>query len=68
MSSRKRTQAASSREAAAHPLERTVTGNGPARRMHVVLVTMESLGADFLQSFGGRPGLPPTRTSWRARA
>ena len=46
-------------EAAAHPLERSVTGNGPARRMHVVLVTMESLGADFLQSFGGRPGLTP---------
>src|SRR5262245_1947974 len=43
----------------AHPLERTVAGNGPARRMHVVLVTMESLGADFLQSFGGRPGLTP---------
>jgi phosphoglycerol transferase MdoB-like AlkP superfamily enzyme len=44
---------------AAHPLERTVVGNGPARRMHVVLVTMESLGADFLQSFGGRQGLTP---------
>jgi phosphoglycerol transferase MdoB-like AlkP superfamily enzyme len=43
----------------AHPLERTVAGNGPARRMHVVLVTMESLGADFLQSFGGREGLTP---------
>jgi phosphoglycerol transferase MdoB-like AlkP superfamily enzyme len=43
----------------AHPLERTVAGNGPVRRMHVVLVTMESLGADFLQSFGGREGLTP---------
>jgi len=43
----------------AHPLERLVAGNGPAQRMHVVLVTMESLGADFLQSFGGRPGLTP---------
>jgi phosphoglycerol transferase MdoB-like AlkP superfamily enzyme len=43
----------------AHPLERIVAGNGPARHMHVVLVTMESLGTDFVQSFGGRQGLTP---------
>jgi phosphoglycerol transferase MdoB-like AlkP superfamily enzyme len=27
--------------------------------MHVVLVTMESLGADYLESYGGRKGLTP---------
>jgi phosphoglycerol transferase MdoB-like AlkP superfamily enzyme len=43
----------------AHPLERQVAANGPPRPMHVVLVTMESLGADFLASFGGRKGLTP---------
>lgn len=43
----------------AHPLERRVTADGPPRPMHVVLVTMESLGADFLQSFGGKKGLTP---------
>jgi len=43
----------------AHPLERKVAANGPPRRMHVVLVTMESLGADFVGSFGGRTGLTP---------
>ena len=43
----------------AHPLERIVAANGPARHMHVVLVTMESLGADFVQSFGGRKGFTP---------
>ena len=43
----------------AHPLERKVAATGPLRRMHVVLVTMESLGADFLGAFGGRKGLTP---------
>jgi phosphoglycerol transferase MdoB-like AlkP superfamily enzyme len=43
----------------AHPLERKVTAAGPLRPMHVVLVTMESLGADFMESYGGKPGLTP---------
>lgn len=43
-----------------HPLERTITASGPERPMNVVLVTMESLGADFVQSFGGRMGLTPS--------
>src|SRR5262249_35611320 len=42
-----------------HPLERKVTANGAARHMHVVLVTMESLGADFLESYDGKKGLTP---------
>ena len=42
-----------------HPLERKVTVAGPPRPMHVVLVTMESLGADYLESYGGRKGLTP---------
>jgi len=43
----------------AHPLERKIVANGPPRHMHVVLVTMESLGANFLASFGGKAGLTP---------
>jgi phosphoglycerol transferase MdoB-like AlkP superfamily enzyme len=42
-----------------HPLERNVTAIGALRPMNVVLITMESLGADFLESYGGKPGLTP---------
>ena len=44
---------------AAHPLERRVTAAGPPRHMHIVLITMESVGADFLESYGGKKGLTP---------
>jgi len=42
-----------------HPLERQVSAGGLLRPLNVVLVTMESLGADYLQSYGGKPGLTP---------
>jgi phosphoglycerol transferase MdoB-like AlkP superfamily enzyme len=42
-----------------HPLERSVAAQGKPRPMNVVLVSMESLGADYVESFGGRPGLTP---------
>jgi phosphoglycerol transferase MdoB-like AlkP superfamily enzyme len=42
-----------------HPLERTITASGTSRQMHIVLVTMESLGANFLESYGGKKGLTP---------
>jgi phosphoglycerol transferase MdoB-like AlkP superfamily enzyme len=42
-----------------HPLERQVTASGPAKPLNVVLVTIESLGSDYVQSFGGKPGLTP---------
>lgn len=41
------------------PLERMIRSHGETRRLNVVLVTMESLGADFVESFGGRKGLTP---------
>ncbi len=44
---------------ARHPLERSVVAQGAPRPMNVVLVSMESLGADYVESFGGRPGLTP---------
>ena len=44
---------------AKHPLERRVAAAGPPKPLNVVLVTMESLGADFLETFGGRKGLTP---------
>ncbi len=40
---------------AAHDVETT----GPAAGKHVVLVSIESLGADYVESFGGKPGLTP---------
>ncbi len=44
---------------AANPLERRVINAGAPKPLNVVLVTMESMGADFLESFGGRKGLTP---------
>ena len=42
-----------------HPLERMVTASASPRQMNVVLITMESLGADYLESYGGKKGLTP---------
>ena len=42
-----------------HPLERQITAAGASKPLNVVLVTMESLGADYVESFGGRKGLTP---------
>jgi phosphoglycerol transferase MdoB-like AlkP superfamily enzyme len=42
-----------------HPLEREVRAAGKAQRHHVVMVSIESLGSDFVESFGGKPGLTP---------
>ena len=44
---------------ASDPLEREVVAPARSRRLNVVLVSMESLGADYVESFGGRPGLTP---------
>jgi phosphoglycerol transferase MdoB-like AlkP superfamily enzyme len=41
------------------PFERKITGHGPEKRLNVVLVTVESLSADFLAAFGNREGLTP---------
>ncbi len=40
-------------------IERHVAYAGKARRMHVVLVTIESLGAEFLGAYGNPRGLTP---------
>jgi phosphoglycerol transferase MdoB-like AlkP superfamily enzyme len=40
-------------------IEREVTASAPPRNLNVVLVTMESVGADYVESFGGRKGLTP---------
>lgn len=42
-----------------HPLERQVAATGAFNPLNVVLVTIESLGTDFVESFGGKPGLTP---------
>ncbi|MBL8485698.1 MAG: sulfatase-like hydrolase/transferase, partial [Rhodocyclaceae bacterium] len=41
------------------PIEREVVRQGPERRMNVVLVSVESLSAEFLGAFGNKAGLTP---------
>ena len=43
----------------AHPLERLIRPAGPPKTLNVVLITIESLGADYVQSLGGKAGLTP---------
>jgi len=42
-----------------NPLERRIAPVGALRPLNVVLVTIESLGSDYVESFGGKPGLTP---------
>lgn len=44
---------------AAHPFDREVVHEGPEKRLNVVLVSVESLSASFLGSFGNQEGLTP---------
>ena len=41
------------------PATHVVKSAGPPTGKHVVLVSIESLGSDYVQSFGGKPGLTP---------
>jgi phosphoglycerol transferase MdoB-like AlkP superfamily enzyme len=41
------------------PIEREVTAQRPERRLNVVLISVESLSADFLTEFGNTKGLTP---------
>ena len=41
------------------PIERAVTGHGPEKRLNVVLISVESLSADYLGVFGNPKGLTP---------
>jgi phosphoglycerol transferase MdoB-like AlkP superfamily enzyme len=41
------------------PIERRITGAGPEKRLNVVLISVESLSADYLGSFGNPRGLTP---------
>jgi phosphoglycerol transferase MdoB-like AlkP superfamily enzyme len=41
------------------PFDRQIRGHGPERKLNVVLITVESLSADFLSAFGNREGLTP---------
>ncbi len=42
-----------------HPLEREVNAGRAVKPYNVVMVSIESLGSDFVESFGGKPGLTP---------
>ena len=41
------------------PIERRITGAGPEKRLNVVLISVESLSADYLGKFGNPKGLTP---------
>ncbi len=43
--------------------ERAITAAGPARRLNVVLISVESLSADYLQHFGNREHITPVLDS-----
>ena len=42
-----------------NPVKRRITAPGPFQPLNVVLVTMESFGAELTESLGGRKGLSP---------
>jgi phosphoglycerol transferase MdoB-like AlkP superfamily enzyme len=50
-----------------HPLEREIVAAGPPRPLNVVLVSIESLGADYVESLGGRKGLTPNLDRFAAQ-
>jgi phosphoglycerol transferase MdoB-like AlkP superfamily enzyme len=41
------------------PFERDIVGQGPEKRLNVVLISVEALSADFMTAFGNRDGLTP---------
>lgn len=41
------------------PIERWVSHGAPPRRLNVVLISVESFGAEFVESLGGKAGLTP---------
>lgn len=41
------------------PIEREIVGRGPEKRLNVVLISVESLSADFMSAFGNKDGLTP---------
>jgi phosphoglycerol transferase MdoB-like AlkP superfamily enzyme len=41
------------------PIEREVVATRPERRLNVVLISVESLSADFMAAFGNKEGLTP---------
>ena len=43
----------------ADPLQRQIVGKGPEIQRNVVLVSIESLGWDYVGALGGKPGLTP---------
>ena len=53
----------------AMPIEREIQGTGAEKKLNVVLVSVESLGAEFVGRARAPAGASPrTSTAWRARA
>jgi phosphoglycerol transferase MdoB-like AlkP superfamily enzyme len=49
-------------------IERTITYGEPEKRMNVVLVSVESLSADFMQAFGNTQNITPNLDSLAAKS
>jgi len=46
-------------DSATLPIERRITGAGPEKKLNVILISVESLSADYLGTFGNGNGLTP---------
>lgn len=42
-----------------HSIERQITHTGPEKRLNVVLISIESMSADFLKAYGNTQGITP---------
>lgn len=47
----------------ADPLERMIVGEGPERKMNVIMISVESFSADFMRSFGSKEDITPNLDS-----
>ena len=46
-------------DGAERPFDRQVTNPGPAKRLNVVMISVESFSAEFMTAFGNKQGLTP---------
>ncbi|MEQ1527774.1 MAG: LTA synthase family protein, partial [Methylococcales bacterium] len=45
-------------------IKRTITGSGAEKRLNVVLITVESLSAEYLAAFGSKENITPFMDAW----
>ena len=47
-----------------YDISRRITANEPEKRLNVIVITVESLSADFLTHFGGKDNVTPFMDQW----